>query len=123
MVKCARTLKHSIHVRNLRHIPVADRLIEGGGIGKHVVHTGHVAHVPVCDVFIKVRPIPEGLGHIRNKGNVPITDVTVGVGCIRFVREPQVDRVLKIGVGDRFISHIFRPVVGPVRFGREGLVN
>ena len=49
--------------------------------------------------------------------------MTVGVGRIRFVREPQVHRVLKIGVGDRFVNHEFRPVVGPVRIGRECLVD
>ncbi len=49
--------------------------------------------------------------------------MTVGVGCIRFVRKPQVDRILKIGVGDRFISHEFRPVVGPVRVDGKGFLD
>ena len=78
---------------------------------------------PQAYVFMKVRPILEGLGHIRHKGNIQVTDVPVSVGCIRFVREPQIHRILKIGVGDRFVNHEFRPVVGPVWVGGESFVD
>ena len=98
-------------------------MIESCSISEHSLHVRHIAHVPVTDVFIKVTSIVERLRHIRHLRNVPIADVTVGVSRVRFVRKPQIHRVLKIGVGDRFVSHEFRPVGRPVLIRGERFVE
>ena len=57
--------------------------------------------------------------------NIPVADVPVVRGGIRFVGEPKIHSVLKVGVGERFVDQESRPIVRPVRvlFRCKGLVN
>ena len=66
---------------------------------------------------LKVARSLKGFRHIRYLGNVPVADVPVGDGGVRFVGEPQVHRVLKVGVGQSGLG-LFQVVEGQ-DFGRR----
>ena len=99
------------------NVPVPDGLVEGGGVEKDLAEVGDRGNVPSADVLVEGGPVPEGFRHIRYLGNVPVADVPVGDGGVRFVGEPQVHRVLKVGVGQSGLG-LFQVVEGQ-DFGRR----
>ena len=112
LVEGNRSIKQASHPSNRREIPTPNRLVEGNRSLEHPVHHGNVAHVPATNVLIESGSIHEGFGHVRYLRNIPIADVSVSEDSGDSVTEPEV--ILKIGIGDQFVGHEFRPVVGPV---------
>ncbi len=76
-------------------------MVEGGSVFEHASKIRDRGHIPPAQVLIETAPVLKGGPHVRHQRNVPVPDVAVGGGRIRFVREPQVDGILKVGVGDR----------------------